>query len=290
VVLIAFTPGCHSAKSGASPEPNSPTPLPGGVLAEVNGVAITRQELQAELMAGKGHGGPALPPENALLYALVEKELAAQRALVLGLGSDPDFQNELRRREAELITWKRKRLAELFFRKEVEGRISVDQSEARKYYDANLDKIRTELHVLQIFTRDESGIEEARRALEAGTAFVEEARRQFPKLPEGAAPWDLGYLKWNQLPAPWIDEVNRLSEGQTSGVIRGSNHRYWLLHLVGKRTVNASFETMQTPIVNLLRSEKLDRRREQVERELRAKANIVYAKSALILPLPTPER
>src|SRR5262245_29866872 len=65
------------------------TPAPAaGVLATVNGVAITAAEL--DQLGRPGHGNAATPdPGDGMLQTAIRQELAAQKAIELGLDADP---------------------------------------------------------------------------------------------------------------------------------------------------------------------------------------------------------
>ncbi len=281
---VACTDAPPNRPAGAQATAAKLPSLPANVLAQVNDVAITAKDVELESAPQQGHEQAAPATQTAVLYAVVQKELAAQRALALGLASDPGFQKELKQHETELQVWKRRRLSELFFRKQVDEASMVDDTEARKYYDANVDTIGSEPHLLQILVRDEARAQDALKALQAGTPFEEVARSQYPGLPPSVTPWDLGFVKWNQMPDAWSEALRTLSPGQTSGVLRGPKDRFWILRLVEKRKIQPSFEAQRAAIVSFLRNQKIDARRKAVEAELQAQAQVVYQKSALGLP------
>ena len=92
-------------------------------------------------------------------------------------------------------------------------------------------------------------------------------------------PWELGYLRWEQIPESWRDVVYGLSAGETSGVIRGPNNRFWIIKLVDKRDNPAiTYEAVKPRIMKMLTNEKVQRLSDQSNRVLREKAQIVYTK------------
>jgi parvulin-like peptidyl-prolyl isomerase len=181
--------------------------------------------------------------------------------------------------EAQINAFKRKQLADLFWR-EIAKRAVISEAEAKKYFAENAARIRTELRVWQILRRKESLIDQALNDLEQGTSFEEVAGRQFPKLPKTAgAPWDLGYLRWKQVPKAWRNVVYDLKKGEVSGVIRGPNNRFWIIKLIDKReNPDITFESIKPTIMEVLKNAKIEELREKTDRDLRAKASIVYLK------------
>jgi parvulin-like peptidyl-prolyl isomerase len=219
--------------------------------------------------------------ERSALDAVVRQELAAQKAVELGLDPGPEYRAELGQIEAQVAAFKRRRLAALY-EEQAASSIAISDDEVRKYFEAEGAKLRSEVHVWQIMVRDESVIEQARRHLESGIPFEEAVRRLFPNVPAAAgAFWDLGWLRWSQVPEPWRDVVARLEKGQTSGVIKGPRSRFWIVKLVDRReSPELTFDVVKPMVVEALRAEKVEARRAQAEKDLRSGARIVYAQQA----------
>ncbi len=247
------------------------------VLATVNGTPIGEADVLFALRsAGHNEDIPWAHRKN-ILEVIIRRELTYQRAVELGLDANPGYQERLRRMEAQIDAFKRKELSELFWR-EIAARVSVREAEAKEYFAENAARIRTELHVWQILLRKEGLIEQALIDLEQGTSFEEVARRQFPKLPKTAGtPWDLGYLRWKQVPKAWRNVIYDLKRGEVSGVIRGPNNRFWIIKLVEKRVnPDITFESIKPIIMEVLKKARIEELRDKTARELRAKASIVY--------------
>ncbi|MBI5485728.1 MAG: peptidyl-prolyl cis-trans isomerase [Deltaproteobacteria bacterium] len=217
-------------------------------------------------------------PAPVPLAALVRDELARQTALALGLDADPDYRRELAEMQARLEGFQRERLAGMYFRAEIARRAVVNEAEARRYFEANRERIRTELLVWQILVRDEDGAERAAAELAAGEPFEEVAREQLPDVPAmERSPWDLGYLRWNQIPEPWRPVVYDLAAGGTSGVIRGPNRRFWIVKLVARReNPGLTFDAVREPLLALLRDERRLEARPAIERRLLESASVEY--------------
>ena len=273
------SPSSSSASQAADRQAQPPR-SPSDILATVNGTPIGEADVRLALRsAGRNE---EIPPEHRknVLEVIIRRELIYQRAVELGLDANPSYQEKLRRMEAQISAFKREELSELFYRREIARKAEVSEAEAQKYFVENAARIRTELHVWQILRRKEGLSEQALNDLEQGTSFEEVAGRRFPKLPETRrAPWDLGYLRWNQVPTPWRNIVYDLKKGEVSGVIRGPNNRFWIIKLIDKRENPAiTFESIKPTIMEVLKSAKTEELREKTDRDLRAKASIVYLK------------
>lgn len=286
LATVAFEPTLASGRSQSTSTENPPTGTRAqppestkDVLATVNGTPIGEADVRVALSSG-GHNKEVPPGHRKnVLEVIIRRELIYQRAVGLGLDANASYQEKLRRMEAQINAFKREELSELFWR-EITGRAVVSEAEAEKYFAENAARIRTELHVWQILQRKEGLIEQALNDLEQGTSFEEVARRQFSKLPKTAgAPWDLGYLRWKQVPKAWRNVVYDLKKGEVSRVILGPNKRFWIIRLVDKReNPDITFESIKPTIMEVLKNAKTEELREKTERDLRAKASIVYSK------------
>ncbi|MBI2893734.1 MAG: peptidyl-prolyl cis-trans isomerase [Deltaproteobacteria bacterium] len=286
-LLLALAFSCGRAKPEEDRPSRARAPAK-GVLATVNGAPITEADVRLLARAG-GHGAgggeeegeerpPEPPPEQKrqILETIIRDELVAQRAVELHLDTDQAFRDEVAARQAELDAFRRRRLVDLFYRRQREE-ANVTEADARRYFDANSARLKKQVHVWQILVRSEARIEEVRRELDAGTGFEDVARGQFPALPEGRRPWDLGFLRWNQIPDPWRPVLDHLAKGRTSGVIRGPRNRFWIIKLIDEREdPDVTFETWRANIIETLRAERIESRRAQTARELRTKARVVY--------------
>ena len=248
------------------------------VVATVNGVALTEADVQLGLRA-TGHGSDPSMTERrkAVITGLIHDELARQRAVELGLEPEGAGAEELARAESILNATRRKVMAEAYFSKQILKKAEPSDQDARAFFDANAELIRSEYHLSQIFLRDEVAITQAQRELQDGVPFEDVARRQFAGLPEGVGlPWELGFLSWKQLPEPWRPVLQTLSAGDVSGVIRGPGGRFWILKLVERR-INSelTFEQVRPLIVEDLRRARLELLTLQADQDLRKSARIV---------------
>lgn len=267
--------GAPSASGAARPATSAE------VLAKVNGAPITQLDVDIRL-AADNHENAAPTPEHkkTVLDTLVTREILAQKALAQGLDADPRYQDGLRKLEAQVAAFKRQELSELLLRKEGEKRSTPTDEDARAYFQKNEKQLRTQVHVLQILRRSENAIVEVRSQIDRGTSFEDAAKGLFPGLPEGQRPWDLGYLSFSKVPEQWRATVYDLKPGEMSGVLRGPNERYWLIKLVDTREDTAmTFESVKDTLLADLKLNKMQRSREDLEKELRQGADVVMVAS-----------
>lgn len=256
-------------------------PGAGRAVATVNGASITEADLDQRTKRIPNAGAPGHDVSANVLQTLVREELIAQKAVELGLDREPGYREQLEQMEAQLRAFKRQQLAVLY-RAWVQSHATPTEADARAWFDANADLVRTRLHVLQIMRRGEPAeLQRDREELRAGAPFEKVAARRFPGLPASVkAPWDLGEMAWNQIPPAWRGVVDRLEPGQVSDVIQGEGGRAWIVMLQGKRVDPAiTFETEKDRIVDALRQQKATELYEATLAEARAKARIVYAKA-----------
>ena len=250
------------------------------ILATVNGVPITEGDVGQRARAGVSGevAGHAASSQN-VLQTVVREELILQRSLQLGLDRDEAYRRKLDDLEAQLRTFRRQEMAARF-RKHVQERAAVTDAEAREYYEKNVMVIGTRFHVLQIFYKGKlAEITRDREEIARGTPFEEVASRRFAGLQaNGKAPWDLGELRWSQLPSAWRGVVDHMEPGQVSEIIKGEGDRLWVIKLVNRALDPAvSYEGERERIVELLRQQKANELYASALAEATGKALVVYS-------------
>ena len=101
----------------------------------------------------------------------------------------------------------------------------------------------------------------------------------FPGLPATEKPWDLGQMKWAQVPDAWREALEKLEPGQTSGILHGAKGRAWIIKLVDRRVdESVTFESIKGAVVEAMRGSRLEKIREDGERALREAAKIELVK------------
>src|SRR5262249_14743904 len=151
---------CHSAP------PVPAEAAPSGLVATVNGQRLTADDLRAAA-SREGHDDAPSAPTRAVLDTLVRQEIASQEAKRLGLDTDPQYLDKVRSKEAELRAFERKQLAELYW-KHNERETTYTEADARSWYDANQARIGTDVHVMQILSRDRAKLDAERAEIVGG--------------------------------------------------------------------------------------------------------------------------
>jgi len=280
LIAVFLMTSLFSCSEKREANPKTDGDLQGKVLATVNGVPITENDVRRSLK--RIPHGETLNPEAAqnALQTLVRNELIYQKSLELGLDKIPEYRRKMDEIEAQLRDYKRQEMS-IAFREYMKNQAAVTDAEAREYFEKNSRKIQTKLHVWQIYYKgDEARIAEDDKELKSGVSFEKVAARRFPNLPKGMkAPWDLGDLYWFQIPAPWQGMIDRLEPGQTSDIIKGPNDRFWVIKLVDKSIdPNITFDTEKLKIVDVLRKQKADELDEKTLSQMRANSKIIYPK------------
>ncbi len=269
---LALVASCDSPRSvrDAGPRPVE------GLLVTVNGHPLTRSDLQVSMRSAPTHGG-ATENEHDALERIIQEELQAQRALEMNLDDDANFREQDRLAEARFHAARRSQLATLYEQHQTGQRATVSDAEARAYYEANGPRIRTEVRVQQILMRDETAAQQAAHDIHGGAPFEEVARRQFPDIAPALHPWDLGVLRWNQIPEAWRTTLDAMTVGQTSDVISGPNHRHWVIKLLERReSPEVTFEVARPAIIQVLTEQHTVALRTNEAAELRRRARVVY--------------
>lgn len=281
LLLISVLGLCACERNKPAPAPVPPptvTPALGSeVRATVNGVPITGLEVGARLagaaMGPMGEKANAAQQRTALEQA-IDEELLAQRALELGYQSQQASDGGVP--DAKARESRRHDLAKQFRMKELLEKAVVTPEETRAWFDAHLARVQAELQVQFIIVHGKATGDAVLASLAKGQSFDEVALAQFPKAPD-PKPWAVQPMSWFQVPPPWWAQLDKLEAGKTSGLIADEGDRFWIVRLVDRKPNPAiTFEASEPPIAASLRAAKFEARREEVLKELRAKAKIEF--------------
>jgi hypothetical protein len=277
--LVLAQAACKRTRSTPAEADDNP------VLATVNGVSIRQLDVDVKLQSRGAKGKTGLNATQ-VLETIIQDELLAQRAVELGLDADPVYQRKLRRSAAELAGLRREGLGDLFQQKEIVAKASVTEDDARRYFDEHSRRLRTTVRVGQILRRSEHEIEAVRAQLASGKSFEEVAEAGVPKLPPDARrPWDLGKLRWEQLPEEWSAALETLEPGKTSEILRGASGRFWIVKLFERTEDPAvTFEQLKAAILARLQPSRALTLRAEAEKSLRDRARIERRRAPLEVP------
>lgn len=282
-----------AASCGDKGAPNDASGLADDVLATVNGTPIRVAELQYTLSRRNKNEARKVDPAQmkAVLEELVELEVVRQAALGAKLDTDAAYVNKLRFLEAPFVQFQREELTKLYMRREVAEMGHLEDAELRQYFEAHAADFRSELRLMQILVRnDETRIRGLKKMIDDGATFEAAAAIRYPeKLPDGArSPWDIGGLRWTQVPTQWREALRSMKDGDVSDVIVGPNGRFWIVKLVQRQAIDGvTFEEVKPEIEQLLKDEKLTGLRQKTATQLRQQAKIVYVRDPETLPPPS---
>lgn len=244
------------------------------VLAKVNGVVLTEEDLRFQPKDGHGK-----PPEygSKSINDIINQELLSQQGLRLGLDQDVTFQRKLAAFSGQPAGAKRLELARRVFNTEIAARIDVRPQEAKDYYEKNAEQIATELHLMLAKFGTKAEAEQAMKKLKAGADFVSIARPVMKgSAREGNPPWDLGFLKWQQIPVDFVDQIYSLKPGEVSEPLGSHRTGFQIVKLIEKRKIpGLQYEAVATVIMSQLRDLRLLNAYNEYMETLRKGANIV---------------
>lgn len=262
--------GCAAKKDSAGSSKKE-----GKVVAKVNGIAITEEDLTLRLPASHG-GRMASGIQPKTLDDLINEELIYQQGLKIGLDKDPGYQARIARIESQLAHVKRAEMARRVYNTQVAAKVEITHPEARNYYDKHVNQITTDLHLGVLSFRDKERAEEALKKVRGGAPFESIARSVMgSQVSAGREPWDLGFLSWDQIPVDYVDAVYQLKPGEVSEVVSSKRTGYQVFKLFGiRKNIKADFPSVSAVIMNRLRDIKVLEAYEQYVANLRKEATI----------------
>lgn len=248
IVLTAFA---ALYLSGCNEKPGSK------LLAKVNGVPLTEEDLKFQLK--KGHSDP--PPQYGAKNVddIVDQELLYQQGIRLGLDRDPSYRQKLAAFSGQPAAAKRQEMARRVFNTQIAATIDVRPEEAKEYYQRNRERIRTELHLLMARFDTRQQADEALQKLKQGAQFAEIARQALKRPPAaGSEPWDLGFVKWQQIPVDFVDQLYSLKPGELSAPLGSHRTGFQIVKLLERRQMpDQGYGAVSAAVTNRLRDERL---------------------------------
>jgi len=270
VVLLGFL-ACKSDKIAGTPA--------GAVLAKVNGVAITEDDMYLRLEGG--HGGRITPEMRAkALEELINQELLYQEGIKLGLDKDAKYRNTLKVMEMRMKEFQRAEMSRRVGSIKIAATVNVTDQDVDQYIKENGERLKMEFHVGMIRFADEAEAKQARSRIDGGETFENVAKEKFPhaKAGEKQQPWDLGYVSWNQLPFEWRQALDGLGKGAVSDVLTGKRTGVTLIKLYDKRkNPKLDPQSMRGAIMNRLQDEKITEAYQEHLRKLKKESTITIS-------------
>jgi len=244
----------------------------GKVLATVNGAPITAADINYQL--DKGHGGAS--KVNRSLDDVINQELLFQEGVKLGLDKAPDYRALLAKLDKGPPAAKRIEMARRVFNTQIAANINIQHQDIREYYDRHTDRFATALHLLMIRFDDEQRAAEALKRIRNGETFEAIARAEMGSAPvKGRAPWDLGFVKWEDVPVDFDETIYGMKNGEVSNVLGTQQAGFQIVKLLESRKgARVGFDSVHASLMNRLRDLKLLDAYNQYVAKLRKDANI----------------
>ncbi len=266
--IAALGFGCAGKKEAAQkPEP------PRKIVAKVNGTPITEEDLKYRIPTA--HGKAIGNQERALDEVIIE-QLLYEEGLKIGLDKDPGYQAVIARMERQLAHVKRAEMTRRVYNTQVAAKIEVTHSEVKDYYDRNVDRITTELHLGVIAFNNRETAEESLGKIRGGATFESVARAAMgTRGAAGREPWDLGFVSWDRVPVDFGEAVYQLKPGDVSNVVSSPRTGYQIFKLFeARKNSKAEFASVSGMIMNRLREAKMNEAYERYLQQLKKEAKI----------------
>lgn len=285
------------------PESRKPEPrVEDSSVASVDGRAISRQELERELVQeiDLGGNGPSSLSSEALKRSVLDNMI--ERILLLRAARDAnvsvsaeEVDRELLRLRAdypgdrfnEALAQGRLSLADLrektaalltlqkLFREQVYPRVAVTEEEIRVYYEGHPGDFQQpeEVRAAQIVVKTAQEARMIEQQLRTGKDFGEMARK-YSLSPDAKAGGDLGFFARGQMPRQFDDVAFRLKVNQVSSVV-STNYGFHIFKLLAKRPARSKpLSEVKGQIEQKLVGEKRERAQAEYVKTLRNKAVI----------------
>jgi len=246
------------------------------ILATVNGKNITKQEAEEMVSASSQLHFSQLdkPQQELIVDRLVEKTLFTELAAKEGIEKKPEFQNNMEKIKEDL-------LVNMWMKEQMDKSV-VSDSEAKSFYDKNVDKFKQEpsLHARHILLKDEKDakavIDELKKlkgdALK--TKFIELAKSKSTG-PSGPKGGDLGFFSKGQMVPEFSKAVWELKVGSITATPVKTQFGYHVIYLEEKKDATTTkYEEVKDKIIASLKQKQFTDKITEVLKELKSKATI----------------
>ncbi len=265
LLIFLLLPACKPKPEAASRD--------GSLLAIVNGVAITEDDLHMRLHAG--HDDPEA--RERVLKEIIIEELFYQKGLKLGLDRDPKYRNAVTIMEQRLKDFKRSEMARRISNSQIAAKVEVTYEDTKKYYAEHKSEISEDLHLIVVQFANEDQARDALQRIKAGAAPETVATELYSgDLNRKTLSWDRGFLHWNEIPVDLTETIYSLKKDEVSGVLCSTRTGVCIVKLVDRReNTAASFEKMSAGIMSRIRDIRLLEARDRYVEDLKNESKIV---------------
>ena len=252
------------------------------ILVTVNGKNITKQDAEAFVTASAPQAQFSKldkSQQDMVVDRLVEKRLFTELAEKEGIEKKPEFQRNMDKIKEELLV--------NMWMKEQMDNVVVSDSEAKEFYDKNLDKFKEKatVHARHILVKDEKeaqAITDELKTLKGEalkTKFIELAKTKSTG-PSGPKGGDLGSFTKGQMVPEFSKAVWNLKVGEVTSKPVKTQFGYHIIYLEDKKEASSvPYEQVKEKIVTSLKQQQFAKKIEEVAKELKSKAKIVKPKT-----------
>ena len=248
------------------------------ILATVNGKNITKQEAETFVNASSPQAhfaGLDKSQQDMIVDRLIEKTLFTELAAKEGIDKKPEFQRNMEKIKEEL-------LVNMWMKEQMDNAV-VSDSEAKAFYDKNIDKFKQKdsVHARHILVKDEKEaqtiIDEMKAlkgdALKAKFIELAKSKSTGPSGPKGG---DLGSFSKGQMVPEFSKAVWALNVGDITTTPVKTQFGYHVIYLEDKKPASSvPYAQVKDKIVASLKQKQFATKVAEVAKELKSKAKIV---------------
>ncbi len=255
------------------------------LLAVVNGHKITKDEANVFLrqsMPNQPISYDMLDPKTKkkVLDGLIETEILAEAAQKAGADKDPEFRRmlDMARKKLLINAWAKKQFE----------KIIVSGSEAKEFYEKNIDKFTrpAQVHARHILLKSKKRAEEIINELkglkgeELKKRFIELAKKESTG-PTASKGGDLGFFTKDQMVLPFAKAAFSLDKGAITLEPVKTQFGWHVIYVEDKKAAQTlPFDAVKDRVVAMLKQQRFIEKMKKETKLLRKNASITLGKSA----------
>jgi peptidyl-prolyl cis-trans isomerase C len=240
------------------------------VLATINGKEITENDINKIILTFPKDKQQQLYTEAGkarLLDQIISLELIYLDSKEKGYENDEAYINEVEAAKKDILTQ--------YGVQKVFSTVSVSEDEAKAYYEANLDRFKSQgtVRARHILVETEEEALKVKKEIEEGKAF-EEAAKKYSMCPSNMQGGDLGNFTRGQMVPEFEDAAFSQAIGQLGEPVK-TQFGYHLIRVDSKsETPNKPFEEVKLNIIQGLKQERQNMKYVQHIEGLKEKYNV----------------
>ncbi len=244
-------------------------------IAKVDGKVITSEDVSEFLQAIPGASSfDALDKEmqDKIIDQVIEKELLTKNAKKGGIEKEKEYLEALEKIKDNLAL-------EVWMKEEM-GKISVDEKDAKKFYNDNKEKFKTpkSIKARHILVSDEKTAKDIIASLKKSknleADFIKAAEEKSTG-PSGKNGGDLGWFYEKQMIPEFSQVAFAMKKGEMSKAPVKTQYGYHVIYVEDtKEPEQVDFEKVSNNVIQRLKSEKFKEKIQETAKKLRESAKI----------------